>query len=75
MGILSKNSDKQNNASQAKVSSGGGGFGHENMRDYEGSQPSGCGFGGTIRNNSDFGFGGGPIVLVALETKNNIEIV
>ena len=52
--------DKHYNASQAKSSSGGGGFGHENLRDYGGSQLSGGGFGGTTRSNRAFVFGGGP---------------
>ena len=59
MGISLKNRDKHHNVSQANFSSGGGGFGNENMCDYQGSQPSGSGFGGTTRSNSDFGFGGG----------------
>ena len=60
MGLLLKNIDKNHNASQEKFSSGGGGFGNENMRDYGGSQPSGAGFGVTTRSNIAFGFGGGP---------------
>ena len=55
-----KNRDKTHNASQADISSGDGGFLHENRRDYRGIQPSGGGFGETTRSNSDFGFGGGP---------------
>ena len=56
-----KSRDKTHNASQADISSGDGGFLHENRRDYRGSQPSGGGFGGTTRSNSDFCFGYVPI--------------
>ena len=53
-----KNRDKHHNASQANVTSGGGGSGHENRGDYRVSQPSGGRFGGTARSNRYFGFGG-----------------
>ena len=58
--LLKKNKDNPRNATQEKVSSGGGGFGHENMRDCGVSQPSGGGFGGTTISNSAFVFGCGP---------------
>ena len=61
MGVLSKNRDKHHNASQANFRSRGDGFGSENMRDYQVSQPSGGSFSGTTRINSAFGLGGGPI--------------
>ena len=60
-GYYLKKRDRHHNSSQAKLSSGGGRFGHENMRNYGGSQQSGDGFGGTTRINNDFGFGGGTI--------------
>ena len=60
MGLLSKNRDTQHNASQAKSSSGGGRFGHENRRDYGERKPSDGGLGGSTRSNTAFGFGGGP---------------
>ena len=53
-----KNWDKNHNASQANVTSGGGGVVHENGRDYRESQPSGGGLSGTIRRNIAFGCGG-----------------
>ena len=55
-----KNRDKYHNALQANVTSGGGGLGHENRRDYRVNQPSDGSFGGTTISNSAFGFGGGP---------------
>ena len=66
--------DKHYNTSQAKSSSGGGGFGHENLRDYGGSQPSRGRFGGNKRINSAFGFGGGPSSCGGFG-KKNIDIV
>ena len=55
-----KSRDKQHNTSQENFSSGGGGLGHENRRDYRVNQPSDGSFGGTTISNSAFGFGGGP---------------
>ena len=68
-----KNRDKHHNASQANVTSGGGSLGHENSRDYRGSQPSGGGFGGTKRSNSDFGFSGGPSICGGFGNTNQYQ--
>ena len=55
-----RNRYKHHNASQANVTSRGGGLGYENRREYRGSQKSGGDFVVTTRSNSTFGFGVGP---------------